>query len=102
MQLVREGRDLSGLLFWLTATGIAGAIFALCYIKTQNLFIAVGVHALFDAPVQLFWPPTEDSQLPATFVTLLALALIFLPPFSRLWETKPKLLTEEVYSGTDA
>lgn len=102
MQLVREGVSWSGLLFWLTATGVAGIIFALCYAKTQNLFIAVGIHALFNAPVQLFLPPTEDSQLPATFVTLLALALIFLPPFSRLWETSPKPLNAQTYSGTDA
>ncbi len=101
-QLIVETHGWSELPLWLLATGVAGIIFALCYVKTQNLFIAVGVHALFNAPVQLFSPPTEDSQLPATFVTLLALALIFLPPFSRLWETKLKLLTKQVYSGTDA
>ena len=79
--------DVSGfsLLFWLLATGIAGAIFAIIYVKTGNLYIAVGFHALFNEPTQLFAPPVEPSQIPTTIVTLLGFALVFLPLVGRLW-----------------
>ena len=101
-QLSSWGSTWAELPFWILATGIMGVIFSAFYLKTQNLFIAVGFHAVFNEPTQLFAPPIEPSQIPTIIVTLLGLALIFLPPFSRLWETNPKLLTEQVYSGTDA
>lgn len=85
LQLVRYDVGWSGLVFWLPATGAAGVIFAAVYARTQNLFIAVGLHALFNAPTQLFLPPTADSQMPATLVTLLGLGLVFLPGSRRLW-----------------
>ena len=72
------------LLPWILATGVAGVIFAALYLKTQNLFIGVGFHALFNTPTQLFAPPTEDSQIPTTIVTLLGLALVFWPVTGRL------------------
>lgn len=84
-QLISWGSTWAALPFWLLATGIAGIIFAAIYVKTQNLFIAVGFHALFNEPTQLFVPPVEPSQIPTTVVTLLGLALVFLPRLEHLW-----------------
>ncbi len=89
-QLITQGESLTALPFWILATGVAGVIFTAFYIKTQNLFIAVGFHALFNAPTQLFAPPTEDSQIPTTIVTLLGLALVFWPVTGRLWQGGPR------------
>ena len=85
-QLLSWGSTWAELPFWLLATGIAGVIFAVIYIKTQNLFIAVGFHAVFNEPTQLFAPPIEPSQIPTTIVTFLGLALVLLPHIRRLWQ----------------
>lgn len=84
-QLLNWGSTWAELPFWLLATGVAGAIFAVVYIKTQNLFIAVGFHAIFNEPTQLFAPPVEPSQIPTTMVTMLGLGLVFLPRIGQLW-----------------
>lgn len=86
LQLERFGRSWLELPFWLLATGVAGVIFAVLYVKTQNLFIAVGFHALFNEPTQLFAPPLDPSQIPTAIVTLLGLALVFWPVTGRLWQ----------------
>lgn len=84
-QLITRGSSLTELPFWLLATGVAGVIFAVLYLKTQNLFIAVGFNALFNEPTQLFAPPLDPSQLPTATVTLLGLVLVFSPVTGRLW-----------------
>lgn len=84
-QLITQGSSLTELPFWLLATGVAGVIFAVLYLKTQNLFVAVGFHALFNEPTQLFAPPINSSQIPTAIVTLLGLALVFWPVTGRLW-----------------
>lgn len=86
LQLIKFNVSGFSLLFWLLATGIAGVIFAVVYVKTGNLFVAVGFHAVFNEPTQLFAPPIDPSQIPATMVTLLGFALIFLPHVKRLWQ----------------
>jgi len=85
-QLETWGSTWSELPLWLLATGVMGVIFALFYIKTQNLFIAVGFHALFNAPTQLFAPPVADSRVLLALVTFLGLTLILLPQLGRFWQ----------------
>lgn len=92
-QLNNWGSTWAELPFWLLATGTAGVIFAVVYIKTNNLFIAVGFHAIFNEPTQLFAPPIEPSQLPTTIATLLGLALIFLSRVGQLWRREALLVT---------
>ena len=90
-QLITRGSSLAALPFWILATGVAGVIFAVLYIKTQNLFVSVGFHALFNEPTQLFAPPIDPSQIPTTIVTLLGLTLIFWPVTGRLWRERSRL-----------
>lgn len=89
LQLERFGRSWTELPFWLLATGVAGIVFATLYLKTQNLFVAVGFHAIFNEPTQLFAPPVEPSQIPATIVTLIGLVLVFMPGVRRWWQEAP-------------
>ena len=95
-QLNTWGSSWAELPFWILATGVASIIFAVLYVKTQNLFIAVGFHALFNEPTQLFAPPVEPSQIPTTIVTLLGLALVFWPVTGRLWRESAQPLPKPV------
>lgn len=52
---------------------VAGVLYALVYLRTGNLLIAVGVHALMHAPTPLFGDPGLLSRL----VWLVALSLLF-------------------------
>ena len=52
------------------AQGFAGVMLALLYLRTRNLWIAMGIHALVNAPTGLF-----TAQMPAeTFLVLLVIA----------------------------
>ena len=52
------------------AQGFAGVMLALLYLRTRNLWIAMGIHALVNAPTGLF-----TAQMPAeTFLMLLVIA----------------------------
>ena len=52
------------------AQGFAGVMLAVLYLRTRNLWIAMGMHALVNAPTSLF-----TAQMPAeTFLVLLVIA----------------------------
>lgn len=53
-----------------------GALFALIYLRTENLFVAVALHALHNAPTLLFASPL-DYALP--IMVLDALVVVFWP-----------------------
>jgi len=48
-----------GLLFNLLLVWVYGILFALLYLRTENIFIAVGVHALANAPVTIVAMPSN-------------------------------------------
>lgn len=53
---------------------LVGIVFAVLYLRTENIFIAVGVHILVNAPVTILAMPSEAV---AVFLPLiLALVLI--------------------------
>lgn len=61
--------DLLGLL-------IMGILFALLFLRTQNLFLVVGCHALLNTPTSLVKSPFNEQILPAVFMILI---LVFWP-----------------------
>ena len=56
---------------------LLGTLFALLYLRTGNLFIGVGLHALSNNPTALFGPePNQDSLLALVFGVLI---IVFWP-----------------------
>lgn len=53
-----------------------GVLYAFVYLRTQNLFIAVGLHALVNMPVALFLPQSISRNL---FILLALLIAVFWP-----------------------
>jgi hypothetical protein len=69
--------DLAALLLW-------GCLYAVIYLKTDNLFLAVGVHALANAPTTLFAPaPIFAGGGDSLLVIALGLAAVFGGPLLR-------------------
>ncbi len=71
---ILQGFDPVDLAISLAMVLAIGVIYALLYLRTQNLFLVIGVHALYDAPTALFAPTLVGSSLlllAATVVTLL-------------------------------
>ena len=62
-----------------------GLLLAVVYLRTGNLFLAVGLHALNDAPTVLFSPTFLSNDLLGliTFLVFAALLLLFWPLFTR-------------------
>jgi CAAX protease family protein len=56
--------------------GMVGVVFALVYVRTGNLFIVVGLHALYDAPTLLFANSGRPSMV---MLLVVALALLVWP-----------------------
>lgn len=56
---------------------LVGLLLAVVYLRTSNLFLAVGLHALNDAPTVLF-PPTFLSNDLLGLITVLVFALLLL------------------------
>lgn len=52
---------------------IIGTIFAVIYLRTGNLFVVVGVHALYNKPVSLFLSQTEGVVLLSFYTFILML-----------------------------
>ncbi len=74
------GTPLPRLALSLVMLVIMGALFALIYHRTGNLFVAVGVHALFNAPTSLFLPPGVATGLVVGLTAVLLLAWPRLSP----------------------
>jgi membrane protease YdiL (CAAX protease family) len=66
-----------------------GVLYALLYLRTNNLFLVIGVHALGDAPVPLFMSTLVGSS---TLVLVFAVvALLVWPLFTRKQGERPHL-----------
>jgi membrane protease YdiL (CAAX protease family) len=74
-QRIATGYSLSSMLFNLLLLWGIGVLFAVLYARTENLFIAVGVHALANAPVTVVALPSQAMGELLAYV--LGLALIF-------------------------
>lgn len=78
----------------LLAPGLLGVVFALVYLRTGNLFIAVGLHALVNAPTLLF----AGSSIPA--MVMLAMVALVLLIWPRLAAVKVTTWPKEVSADT--
>jgi membrane protease YdiL (CAAX protease family) len=56
---IASGYTPLGMLFNLTIVWVWGILFAVLYLRTENLFVAVGVHAQANAPVTVLAMPSE-------------------------------------------
>ncbi len=74
------GLDGWTLLLYIAQVGFVGAVFAVLYLRTGNLFIVVGAHALINDPMPMYL-----STLDPRFVSLaLVLALLLAWPMLKL------------------
>jgi hypothetical protein len=92
-RLVGGGYSPLGLVFNLLLLWVYGALFALLYLRTENIFIVVGVHALANAPITIVAMP---SQIVAGFLPLiLGLVLIVVwGPVTRWMEGRGPILQQ--------
>jgi len=58
-RLVSGDYSVLGLVFNLLLVWVYGALFAFLYLRTENIFIPVGVHALANAPITIVAMPSE-------------------------------------------
>lgn len=59
---------------------IMGAIFTLLYLRTKNIFLTIGCHALFNTPTPIFQgPPDWAEMIFGAYIILLILLWNFLP-----------------------
>lgn len=68
-----EGFSLGDLPATLAQLFVTGVIFALLYLRTRNLFVVVGIHALYDAPTALLAHGGAPSQIALGLVMLVLL-----------------------------
>jgi len=73
---------------------ILGLTFALLYHRTDNIFIVIGIHALFNEPNSLFFPRWIGSIL----IYILAIVIILFYPFfiSKLSKEKEIVTKEDI------
>jgi len=64
------------LLIHLIMVFIIGIVFVLLYLRTNNLFIVIGIHALADAPTLIFASPFNENIIPGILPIII---LIFWP-----------------------
>ena len=72
-RLLAEGVTGYSLLMWMVLLTIAGIYFAMLYLRTGNLFVAIGLHALGDAPTPLFASPVNHYFFLGSLMVLLLL-----------------------------
>lgn len=72
----------SGLLIYLLQMVLGGVLFAAIFLRTGNLFLSIGVHALLNNPVALFGSTIDPALLVLIFSCLL---LLLWPTCARLW-----------------
>lgn len=74
----RLHEEMTGLLLWesLAAAFLSGLLFALLWLRTGNLFVAVGIHALLNYPL----PLVEALVPPKTVILWLGLFLVAVGP----------------------
>jgi uncharacterized protein len=88
MYLGMQIGDLPGDLLMLIALGV---LYTLIYVKTDNLFLVVGIHALGNAPTTLFASaPMLQGAGASALIYLLAIAWVFgVPLMSQRWGRTP-------------
>lgn len=87
--------DLLMLLGW-------GTLYTLIYLKTDNLFVVVGVHALGNAPITLFAsvPLLTGAGASILIYTLVIIVLFVWPLLRKHWRGRWATETEAVYGET--
>jgi membrane protease YdiL (CAAX protease family) len=70
---VLTGYDLADMAASLPITMSIGVLYGLLYLRTKNLFLVIGVHALVDAPPALFAATFLDSSTLTLLIAMLAL-----------------------------
>lgn len=83
-----NGFTFSDLPVTLAGLFVTGVIFALLYLRTCNLFVVIGIHALYDAPTALLTHGGAPSQIA---LGLVMLALLLWPRVLRLGASKAKV-----------
>jgi hypothetical protein len=85
----------------LAITWVWGILFAVLYLRTENLFVVIGVHALANAPVTVLAMPSEGLANLLPLLLSLVLIAVWGPGkrwLSRLGRTSPssgRTLTQE-------
>jgi membrane protease YdiL (CAAX protease family) len=68
--------SLPGLLLSLVIVWVSGVVFALLYLRTENIFVAIGMHALVNVPVGIVALPSQAvGELLPLFLTLVLIVV---------------------------
>jgi membrane protease YdiL (CAAX protease family) len=67
---------------------VTGVVFALLYLRTRNLFVVIGIHALYDAPTALL---AHGGAVALPALALVMLILLLWPRTLRLGGSKPPI-----------
>jgi uncharacterized protein len=93
MTLAEIAPDLAMLIGW-------GVLFTLVYLRTDNLFIVTGIHALGNAPTTLFSsiPALQGASSSLLIYALAVLAIFVLPSLLRAFERPAQVYMAEDYA----
>lgn len=96
MSLAEIAPDLAMLIGW-------GALFTLVYLRTDNLFIVTGIHALGNAPTTVFAsiPSLQGASSSLLIYALAVLAIFVLPALLRQFERPAQVYTPDNYAVDD-
>lgn len=75
-RLINAQMELDALMFQMVVLTFAGLFGVLLYIRTKNLFMVIGIHALVNAPTQLF----QSNISPFVLTVTLSVALWWIWP----------------------
>lgn len=71
---MRMGLDTQGLLLYVGHVALVGLLFATLFLRTGNLFVAAGAHALLNEPAALFAAPVDAALIVLVGVACLLLS----------------------------
>lgn len=71
---MRMGLDMQGLMMYVGHVSLVGLLFATLYLRTGNLFVAAGAHALINQPMALFAAPVDPALIVLVGVACLLLS----------------------------
>jgi hypothetical protein len=82
------GMTISEIIPDLALLTVWGVLFTLIYLRTDNLFLVVGIHALGNAPTTLFAsaPALQGSGASLLIYALAAVGVFALPPLVQAWQ----------------
>jgi hypothetical protein len=86
------GMTISEIIPDLALLTVWGVLFTLIYLRTDNLFLVVGIHALGNAPTTLFAtaPVLQGSGASLLIYALAAVGVFGLPLLLRAWQKRPR------------